>query len=187
MCCVLFDDVPPNTECRNEKAVGRFIWELKKTDPINSLFKALFDNKGLVRKGFFYTKLQPIINRHISEIVTAKAHENLEDDDILNSIKDYIDNENPIMISVQYSGGAHAMLAVGYEATDDGIVNIFCLDPAYDCSPTSYWNAVIALNENQSKKYPHKWITNNPINFLSRDSSNSRNVWLGEILCIDKK
>lgn len=151
---------------------------LKKKDSVRNLFKALFENRGLVRDGFFYRNLQPIINRHISDIATAKAYEDLDDDEILKSIKNYIDGESPMMISVEFRGGAHAMLVVGYEADDAGIFNIFCLDPGYDCAPTSYWNAVIALKQGSGKRYTHKWLTNNLLD--------SRDVSIREILCIDK-
>lgn len=150
---------------------------IRKKDSIKSLFKALFENKGLIRKGFYYSNLQPLINRHIGDVVTAKADDFEDDEKTLSRIKSLIDNRKPIMISVQFRGGAHAMLAVGYEGDEKEIFNIFCLDPAFDCAPTSYWNAVVSLGQGSSKKYPHKWITN------SREYT--KDVYLGEILIIE--
>lgn len=153
--------------------------KVRKKDSIKNLFKALFENKGLIRDGFYYTNLQSIINRHIGESVTAKAHSEESESQTIERIKENIDRGNPIMISAQFSGGAHAMLAIGYEFDDSGIFNIFCLDPGFDCPPTSYWNAVIALNQGSGKKYPHEWIAHH--------KDYSKNIYLGETLIIDKQ
>lgn len=152
--------------------------KIRKKDSIKNLFKALFENKGLIRSGFYYTNLQPLINRHIGDCVIAKAQEDEKESQTLERIKGSIDSGNPIMIAAQYRGGAHAMLAVGYEYDDSGMFNIFCLDPGFDCPPTSYWNAVIALNQGSGSKYPHKWIAYN--------KDYSTNIYLGETLIIEK-
>lgn len=152
--------------------------KIRKKDSIKNLFKALFENKGLIRDGFDYSNLQSIINRHIGDYVIAKAQDDEQDLHTIDRIKECIDNGKPIMISAQFSGGAHAMLAVGYEFDESGIFNIFCLDPGFDCPPTSYWNAVIALNQGSGKKYPHEWIA------YQKDYSKS--IYLGDTLIIDK-
>ncbi|MBD5316929.1 MAG: hypothetical protein HDS11_04595 [Bacteroides sp.] len=149
---------------------------VRKKEPIKNLFKALFENRGLIRDGFLYNNLQSLINRHIKETVTAKA-ENGSEAHAINRIKEYVDSGKPIMISVEFRGGAHALLAVGYEADESGIFNIFCLDPSCDCPPTSYWNAVVALNQGTGKKYLHKYIAND---------NSSLNACLDETLAIDK-
>lgn len=43
-------------------------------------------------------------------------HEAVES--ILSIIEDHINTENPVLISIEYSGGAHALVAVGLEYND---------------------------------------------------------------------
>ena len=152
--------------------------KIRKKDSIKNLFKALFENKGLVRSGFYYTNLQSLINRHIGDLVKAKADNSEPESQTINRIKDSIERGEPIMISVQFSGGAHALLAIGYEADEEGMFNIFCLDPGFDCPPTSYWNAVISLNKGSGNKYPHEWMTYN--------QEYSKKIYLGETLIIER-
>lgn len=68
------------------------------------------------------------------------------------------------MVAISYKGGgAHAVVAVGYETDSDGVYNIFCLDPDDACNPTSYWNMVIAINQYKGR-YKHQCLTSNEYN-----------------------
>lgn len=133
---------------------------VKKPDHITKLFKSLFENRGLVRDGFNFPPLQKIVNRYLYEKVSANS--NYAESDYLQVIKDSIDNDNPIMIAVSYKGGAHALLAIGYEADNKGLFNIFCLDPAYKRPTTTYWNSVICLDCFTGSTYRHQWLWDGP-------------------------
>ena len=152
---------------------------LQKPKPVECLFRSLFENRGLVRDGFSYDSLQLIVNRHIGDLVQAHRDNAKKQGQIVSLIQAYLDKGTPVMISVEFSQGAHAMLAVGYEYDESGLFNIFCLDPGFQCPTTSYWNTVICLNEKYRSKFPHKMLTS--------DKQYNNAVRLGEILVITKK
>lgn len=62
------------------------------------------------------------------------------------------------MTALTFTGGAHAVLAIGYEEKDDMITKVFCLDPGGTVDKLSYWNAVILLNNTPGTKYIHSYI-----------------------------
>lgn len=139
-----------------------------KTSPeIESLFHELFDKHGLVRGGLLFEDLARMTNRTFGTVVTAKFYdEDSEEaeDGFIEQIQQTIDLDRPIILGIDFKGGGgHAVLAIGYERDAEGLFNIFCLDPAYDCKPTSYWNMVISLYQFRSK-YKHQCLTENPYN-----------------------
>ncbi len=141
---------------------------IKKSPDVENIFHEFFDKHGLVRDGFYFTQLKKILNRISIDSIVAKSFEEDSDefkkDGFIKQIKSTLDTDTPIMVGIDYKGGgSHAVLAIGYEADEDGIFNIFCLDPASDCNPTSYWNMVITLNTMQGR-YKHQCLTSNPYN-----------------------
>lgn len=139
-----------------------------KTSPeIERLFHELFDKHGLVRGGLLFEDLARMTNRTFGTVVTAKFYdEDSEEaeDGFIEQIQQTIDLDRPIILGIDFKGGGgHAVLAIGYERDAEGLFNIFCLDPAYDCKPTSYWNMVISLYQFRSK-YKHQCLTENPYN-----------------------
>ena len=62
-------------------------------------------------------------------------------------LKKAIDDNLPLVTAIAFRGGAHAILAIGYEGQEGVIRKVFCLDPGYTISQTSLWNSVITLNE----------------------------------------
>ncbi|WP_044264280.1 cysteine peptidase family C39 domain-containing protein [Bacteroides timonensis] len=141
---------------------------LKKTPEVENLFCNFFDKYGLVRNGFYFSQLEKMLNRKTIESISAESFDDESKeylkDGFIEQIQNTIDLDSPIMLGIDYKGGgAHAVLAIGYEKNEDGIFNIFCLDPGYDCNPTSYWNMVIALNSFRGV-YKHQCLTSNPYN-----------------------
>lgn len=137
-----------------------------KTSPeVERLFHEFFDKHGLVREGFYFSELKQMVNRSFGKVVTA-THYNSDSevakDEYIGQIQQTIDSNQPIILGIDFKGGGHAVLAVGYESDDEGLFNIFCLDPAYACKPTSYWNMVISLYYKDKGKYRHQCLTENP-------------------------
>lgn len=154
-----------------------------KTSPeIERLFHELFDRHGLVRGGLLFEDLARMTNRTLGTVVTAKFYdEDSEEaeDGFIGQFQQTIDLDRPIILGIDFKGGGgHAVLAIGYERDAEGLVNIFCLDPAYDCKPTSYWNMVISLYQFRSK-YKHQCLTENPYNCPA--------IKISDILLVTKK
>lgn len=61
-------------------------------------------------------------------------------------------------------------LLLGMKKTKDGVKKIFCLDPSYAISPTSFWNGVIILNEGKGK-YSHQYITDKDEKYINVSES----------------
>lgn len=119
------------------------------------LLRYFFEQKGLVRDGYHYSQL-------LEELKVLKKGLTCELDrdkgDVLVAIQKQIENDNPILISVDYSTGAHALVAVGLEYNDTGSINkILCIDPGFDKPKLTYWNSVIDVEHEYKGKYPCTW------------------------------
>lgn len=138
----------------------------------------LFDEQGLVRNGYSFIILAREI-RESSFNLNAIRKNPKEDDDLVNTIADFIDEENPVIISTEFEGGAHALLAIGYETGDDDneITKILCLDPGEEAPKYSCWNCIIDVcNKKGKSEYPYVCITR----------TQTYKVALGDILMIEK-
>lgn len=139
-----------------------------KTSPeVERLFHELFDKHGLVRGGLLFEDLERMTNRAFGMVVTATSYDEdceAAEDGFIEQIHQTLDLDRPIILGIDFKGGGgHAVLAIGYERDAEGLFNIFCLDPGYDCKPTSYWNMVISLYRYRGL-YKHQCLTENPYN-----------------------
>lgn len=91
-------------------------------------------------------------------------------------LKKGIDDNLPLITAITFKGGAHAILAIGYEEQEGVIRKIFCLDPGHTISQTALWNSVIILNEGKGM-YCHQYITD----------KEDENVFVSETLKIERK
>ncbi len=68
----------------------------------------------------------------------------------------------PVLISVEYSGGAHALVAVGLEYNEkEEVTKILCIDPAFEKPNLTYWNSVIDVETENRGKYNYTWLNDN--------------------------
>lgn len=140
--------------------------KIKKSPEVEELFHEFFDKHGLIRGGLYFKDLKRMINRAFGDVVIADAFgvDQEPQDGFINQIQSVIDTDSPIMLGIDFKGGGgHAVLAIGYEKDEEGLFNIFCLDPGYACNPTAYWNMVIALDVKKGI-YKHQCLTENPYN-----------------------
>ena len=116
---------------------------------------------GLIRKGLgFADDIKTGLQYAAKSIVDCNYISNRQE--TLKTLKECIDNNKPLMIGVDYNKtDGHALLAIGYETRNDKIIKIFCLDPGSDIGATSYWNAVISLDEYSNTKYRDSYFTAN--------------------------
>lgn len=126
------------------------------------LFKEFFVKEGLCRDGFCFSEIKDKLTHSFSKEVSS-YHEQYnntqtEQSEYLKHMKNSIDQNHPLMTALTFTGGAHAVLAIGYEEKDDMITKVFCLDPGFTVEKSSYWNAVILLNSTPGKKYVHSYI-----------------------------
>ncbi len=100
--------------------------------------------------------------------------------EIIQLIDNKINDDLPVVISCEFSGGAHALLAVGMEYDENNDpCKILCLDPDTTAPNVNYYNSVIVLNVREKGEYRHDY-------FNTKDNTIAR-VGLQEILIITKR
>lgn len=134
----------------------------KGTTSKGRLYKEFFKVEGLCRDGFFFAdineKLSRSFRKEVSSVPQEYAATQSEQALYLEELRSAIDSELSLMTAISFKGGAHAVLAIGYEEKAGFITKVFCLDPGDPISKTALWNAVIMIDEGKGK-YCHLYHT----------------------------
>ena len=137
------------------------------------LLSHFLEEQGLVRNGYSFVTMAKEIRASNFNINAIRKNPK-EYADVINEIADFLDEDNPVIISTEFGNGAHALLAIGY---DDKITKILCLDPSEEAPLYTYWNCIIDVSRTGGKlEYPFVYIT----------STQSYKVALGDILVLLK-
>lgn len=142
------------------------------------LLSHFLEEQGLVRNGYSFVTMAKEIRASNFNINAIRKNPK-EYADVINEIADFLDEDNPVIISTEFGNGAHALLAIGYETedNDDKITKILCLDPSEEAPLYTYWNCIIDVSRTGGKlEYPFVYIT----------STQSYKVALGDILILLK-
>lgn len=120
------------------------------------LISKFFAQRGLIRDGYHYEEI-------VKELAVLKnslyCQQFKQQDEVLDLLDEEIGGDNPVLISVEYSGGAHALVAVGLEYSVNGIKNkILCIDPGFNKPMLTYWNSVIDISHKNAGKYKFTWL-----------------------------
>ena len=144
------------------------------------LFKEFFVTEGLCRDGFYFSDIKDKLSHSFAKEVssTVRQYETSTSEQTLyiEELKAAIDDDLPLLTAISFKGGAHAILAIGYEEQSGIIRKVFCLDPGFAIDRTALWNGVICLNAGKGK-YSHLYITN----------KDDYDVFVNESLKIKKK
>lgn len=142
------------------------------------LLSHFLEEQGLVKNGYSFVTMAKEIRASNFNINAIRKNPK-EYADVINEIADFLDEDNPVIISTEFGNGAHALLAIGYETedNDDKITKILCLDPSEEAPLYTYWNCIIDVSRTGGKlEYPFVYIT----------STQSYKVALGDILVLLK-
>lgn len=142
------------------------------------LLSHFLEEQGLVRNGYSFVTMAKEIRASNFNINAIRKNPK-EYADVINEIADFLDEDNPVIISTEFGNGAYALLAIGYETedNDDKITKILCLDPSEEAPLYTYWNCIIDVSRTGGKlEYPFVYIT----------STQSYKVALGDILVLLK-
>lgn len=130
------------------------------------LLSHFLEEQGLVRNGYSFVTMAKEIRASNFNINAIRKNPK-EYADVINEIADFLDEDNPVIISTEFGNGAHALLAIGYETedNDDKITKILCLDPSEEAPLYTYWNCIIDVSRTGGKlEYPFVYITlENPV------------------------
>lgn len=142
---------------RNEIGIRQLRDKRTRLGKLMSLF---LDEKGLVLDGYDYKALHHEL-QGIKNLVKTTYHKG-DNEAFFEDLKQKVANNFPLLMSLEYSGGAHALVAVGYEYDLDGdITKVLCLDPGFEKPLFTYWNSVIDVETVYTGKYKYKWLNSN--------------------------
>ena len=138
------------------------------------LLSHFLEEQGLVRNGYSFVTMAKEIRASNFNINAIRKNPK-EYADVINEIADFLDEDNPVIISTEFGNGAHALYET--EDNDDKITKILCLDPSEEAPLYTYWNCIIDVSRTGGKlEYPFVYIT----------STQSYKVALGDILVLLK-
>ena len=140
------------------------------------LIRHFLQNNGLVRKGYFINKLRDELLQTFQKIVRTDYYSLKNDNDkFVPSIIKALDENNPVELGFMRKGNSgHVVVAIGYEELSNGIL-LYILDPGYPMHFGQYWNNVIHVETNSTRKY-------NAFNYEEKG-----NIQVDEALVILKK
>ena len=128
----------------------------KRTDK-GKLLSRLLDEKGLVRDGYYFRTMARILRDFCPELI-INTHK--KEEILVQTITDYVDDNTPVVISIQNNDMAHAVFVVGYEYDDnEKVTKLLCLDPGFSLTETAYWNCIIDVSRKGTGGYPYWYIT----------------------------
>ena len=131
---------------------------LKSPDRRTPKGKFLYE-QGLVHDGYNYTALAREINEQPFEIIATHKRPRSNANRI-ELIEQFISQNIPVIISTDFNGGTHALIAIGIETNEhDIITKIFCFDPGASAPKVSQWNCFIDVSKEGDTHYPFYYVT----------------------------
>lgn len=128
----------------------------KRTDK-GKLLSRLLDENGLVRDGYYLRTMSRLLRESCPDL-NIGYHK--KGDYFLSSIKDCVEDDIPVVISVKNDDMNHAIVVIGIEYdNNEKTTKLLCLDPGNSISDTSYWNCIIDVARKGSSQYPYWYIT----------------------------
>ena len=144
---------------------------------VERLKKRLFEEQGLHRDGHEFDEIKEILQHSYSGFVSVDDPIEGPDKKIIEEINNQILADKPVIVSYEFPGGAHALVAIGLEFDEGQVKKILCLDPGFPSPKFTYWNSIIDL-EPQKGKYKYRNIA---------ETGEPTHIKLGNILVLSKK
>ena len=120
---------------------------------LNNEYFALFKN------GTYLKDLEEIITETFGKIINIKTLDE-KNKDVLNFTIEHLKQNHPTIIGVNFEGGGHWMLAVGYETNEnEEVIRILTLDSSGENPIVSSWNSIINAKTTKRGTYKYKWWT----------------------------
>ena len=152
-----------STQVRGNERLGKLLHKL------NNEYFALFKN------GTHIEDLEEMMIETFGKVLNVETT-NEKNQDVLNFIIEHLQQNHPTIIGVNFKGGGHWMLAIGYETNEDNKVNrILTLDSSSENPIVSSWNSILDAKTSKRGIYKYKWWTGD------------RNVEFAEAIAMWKK
>lgn len=129
------------------------IYNTPKDPQTRKLFKTLFEDNGMHKYGESYYWIKKRLLEHFSDRVECVHKLKFNFD----TVRESIDKQIPVIISLSSSDWAHASLCVGYEVSPMGEEKLLLLDPSSDKPKYCCWNAFVDLGNPEPNKIKYKY------------------------------
>ena len=140
------DDIDVSKDPNPDKRTGK-----------GKLLSRLLDENGLVRDGYYLRTMSKLLREYCPDL-NIGYHK--KEDYFLSTIKDCVENDRPVVISVHNDNMNHGIVVIGIEYdNNDKVTKLLCLDPGFSIADTSYWNCIIDVSRKRSGQYPYWYIT----------------------------
>ena len=115
--------------------------------------------KGLIIGGTYLRNLYDLINDNfITKLETDWSQK--KNHDLISFIVGSLEENKPTIIKVDFTSGAHWMVAVGYSTNEKGKHNkLLFLDPSGEKPTFSPWNSVLDISTKRKSEFPYNWTT----------------------------
>lgn len=136
-----------STQVRGNERLGKLL------NKLNNEYFALFKN------GTYLEDLEEMMIETFGKVLNVEILDD-ENQNVLNFTINHLQQNHPTIIGVDFEGGGHWMLAVGYETDEkDNIIRILTLDSSSENPIVSTWNSIIEAKTSKRGIYKYKWWT----------------------------
>ncbi len=118
------------------------------------------NEQGLYRDGLTGNQIQSILLTNYSKYVNVLcAHKN--DHDLFKLIKNWLDDETPSLIHIDYNKyDGHWIVAIGYALDENGeMTDILILDPGVDSPKCAMWNGILNIKKIPRKTFGYEYTS----------------------------
>ena len=160
----------------NIEDVNSYSGNVDKRSPKGKFLSKLLEQRGMNMSGWnLKTMAQEISNTSDFNIKATAIRK-----DYIDRIYDNIHQNSPAILVISFNNQSfgHAIVWIGVEESDefeDTPTKLFCIDPGFLISNTSYWNCMIML--------PKKYDDNTELTYVVGDDT--RKIMLDDVIVFD--
>lgn len=126
---------------------------------IGKLINELNNNHfSLFKNGTYLKDLENILSNNFNRSLEIKSSRGTGRK-IINFTIEQLKKDCPTIVGVNFKGGAHWMLAVGFEEFENEIIRLLFLDSSGERPSFCSWNSIIDIRKGKSGAYPYNWWT----------------------------
>lgn len=134
----------------------------------------LLREQGFILDGYYLSNMAKEIRKFLPDL-NVMYHR--KKNNFMEHIFNYLEEDNPVIITVVNSHMNHALFVIGVEYDEnDDLTKLFCLDPSESLDGISYWNCIIDTS---------KCMYENPVCWYITNSVNSK-VEIKEVLSLEE-
>lgn len=118
----------------------------------------LLREQGFILDGYYLSTMAKEIRKFLPDL-NVMYHR--KKSNFMEHIFTYVEEDNPVIITVVNSQMNHAVLVIGVEYDEnDDLTKLFCLDPSEPLDGISYWNCIIDTSKGMDENSVCWYITN---------------------------